>query len=399
MIDACPAPIFAYTLRTGEPDKVRTRHLTVDKLRGRDEAERFLRGVGLFVGEDVASQVVLCLCGKGETNLYRLYSARKDEAGEHVPSICGKGTAYKIKGLYEKGSLDPYVDYALSVHSEQNDREASRGAQAARRLGLGEDTVRRPRTVGGASGDGEGSEDPMLAAQEHRPALREAASTLRSQVRAGVPFPQLLELHWWGSKDYNETVTIRLEGQTVEVSLSVEDSPVFAALRNDHLPHDEAWCRLTDWKTEVTEVHDLLARVLNWVRDQTERIVTDIVGSEGQRLAEFLAKTVVLDVAIEKFGWPPDLEIAAQREELWTLRRGYEAFEDLAVDYDQEEFQDLIRLHAEWREELIEDPFLRGLAEAVRRAEDTRRTLYRELERISNIIKFPGVCSLYEPGP
>jgi len=81
--------------------------LAVDKLSNSEDAKRFLRGLGLHVDEGVVQQVVNILSGKADKSLYSLYST-----GRHKPrSACGKGTAYKIKRLYDKGDLKPYLAY------------------------------------------------------------------------------------------------------------------------------------------------------------------------------------------------------------------------------------------------------------------------------------------------
>lgn len=64
--------------------------------------ERFLRGLGLQVGEDVVEKVVAVL-RSAKPSLYQLYAS--------TPPTCAKGTAYKIKKLYIEGTLGPYLEY------------------------------------------------------------------------------------------------------------------------------------------------------------------------------------------------------------------------------------------------------------------------------------------------
>jgi len=79
----------------------------MDKLDNFEDAEEFLRGLGLHVDEGVVRQVMSVLSCEAHEPLYSLYATRPGMP----PPICGKGTVYKIKRLYDKGKLKPYLDY------------------------------------------------------------------------------------------------------------------------------------------------------------------------------------------------------------------------------------------------------------------------------------------------
>ena len=81
--------------------------MTVDKIDNPTELKQFLRGLGITIPEDVISQVVSVLSGKTDKSLYSLYVNRPDRP---IP-ICGKGTVYKIRKLYNEGKLEPYLTY------------------------------------------------------------------------------------------------------------------------------------------------------------------------------------------------------------------------------------------------------------------------------------------------
>ncbi len=81
--------------------------MTADKLNNSGDVKKFLRGLGLHVDANVVQQVVNVLSGKSDQSLYSLYATRKDI---QLP-VCGKGTVYKIKKLYGKGELKPYLAY------------------------------------------------------------------------------------------------------------------------------------------------------------------------------------------------------------------------------------------------------------------------------------------------
>ncbi len=79
----------------------------MDKLNNSEDAERFLQGLGLHIDEGVVRQVVNVLSGKAHQSLYSLYATRPDKPAP----VCGKGSAYKIKKLYDGGELQPYLAY------------------------------------------------------------------------------------------------------------------------------------------------------------------------------------------------------------------------------------------------------------------------------------------------
>lgn len=81
-----------------------TNKMATHRLTNSEDANRFLRGLGLIVGEDVVQQVLGALQEKA--SLYRLYKPKQNQ----IP-VCGKGTVYKIKRLYESGQLEPYLTY------------------------------------------------------------------------------------------------------------------------------------------------------------------------------------------------------------------------------------------------------------------------------------------------
>ncbi len=84
--------------------------MTTDNILNQEDADRFLRRFGLRVGKDVILQAVAVLTERTKS-LYDLYANGKRRSGSIRSPVCGKGTAYKIKRLYERGELDPYLSY------------------------------------------------------------------------------------------------------------------------------------------------------------------------------------------------------------------------------------------------------------------------------------------------
>jgi len=84
--------------------------VTTDNILNQEDADRFLRRLDLRVGEDVILQVVEALTGN-KKSLYDLYAYGTKRNGSTRSPVCGKGTADKIKRLYESGKLDPYLSF------------------------------------------------------------------------------------------------------------------------------------------------------------------------------------------------------------------------------------------------------------------------------------------------
>ena len=91
----------------------------MDKLNNSQDAKRFLQGLGIQIDETVVHQVVDTLSGKSQKSFYSIYATRPNK----LPPICGKGTAYKIKKLYDKGELDPYLAYLASPPTNYRENE------------------------------------------------------------------------------------------------------------------------------------------------------------------------------------------------------------------------------------------------------------------------------------
>jgi hypothetical protein len=93
----------------------------MDKLNNYEDAKKLLQGLGLHIDEAVVRQVINALSEKSHQSLYSLYATR---AGKPVP-VCGKGTVYKIKKLYDDGDLQPYLDYvsdALTIGEAKDEQ-------------------------------------------------------------------------------------------------------------------------------------------------------------------------------------------------------------------------------------------------------------------------------------
>lgn len=84
--------------------------MTTDNILNQEDADRFLRRIGLRVGKDIILKVVAVLT-ESNKSLYDLYAQGNKRNGSTRLPVCGKGTAYKIKRLYEGGKLGHYLSY------------------------------------------------------------------------------------------------------------------------------------------------------------------------------------------------------------------------------------------------------------------------------------------------
>ena len=85
-----------------------TNKLTMDKLNNPEDVNKFLLGLHLRVNEATVRQVIETLSGHAKKSHRSLYATRKKNP---IAPVCGKGTVYKIKKLYDKGEFQPYLDY------------------------------------------------------------------------------------------------------------------------------------------------------------------------------------------------------------------------------------------------------------------------------------------------
>jgi len=149
----------------------------MDKLANSEDAKRFLLSLGLHVDESVVKQVVNTLSGKADRSLYSLYAIRPDKP---LP-VCGKGTAYKIKELYDKGELEPYLAYLSrgptvgAAELEQAKREAPPEDDVAKISGVGKEETKPSKIAGGASLPAE-SKRPLQEFLEEKGVLALAAT-------------------------------------------------------------------------------------------------------------------------------------------------------------------------------------------------------------------------------
>lgn len=81
----------------------------MDKLSNSEDAKAFLQELGIRVEQTVVIRVINVLSGKTVQSLYSFYASRPDKPAP----ICGKGSVYKIKKLYDSGKLSALFGLSL----------------------------------------------------------------------------------------------------------------------------------------------------------------------------------------------------------------------------------------------------------------------------------------------
>lgn len=93
----------------------------MDNIQNEQDADRFMHGIGLRISREVVREIIGVLTGEVPKTLYDLFAAGERRDGSQRQPVCGKGTAYKIKKLYDDGDIEPYLSY-LSLLSHPNQR-------------------------------------------------------------------------------------------------------------------------------------------------------------------------------------------------------------------------------------------------------------------------------------
>ena len=253
--------------------------------------------------------------------------------------------------------------------------------------------------------DGKGHEDPAQAERSgHWPALRETAEACAAGLSEGVPFAQVLGFPWRVWPDYSNVLSIERQGDGVAVSLRAEGTPLFLALR-EHLSTNDAWSHLTEWKVEASELSRALLRLCDWPKDRPETngvtwVSEKDVSRRAEGVTEYFTNVVVLDVAEEKCNVQPvhrEYELDSVGRGRWTLKwtRNYSTYVILAASNRREELERLQIVHTALRTRMLETAEVDELVKRYHSGENIRKNLRRELDRISLMAKFPGLCSLY----
>jgi hypothetical protein len=173
-------------------------------------------------------------------------------------------------------------------------------------------------------------EDPHQALLSgHWPGLRQVAHALTNQLEA--PLPQLLGFPWQTSPESNGDLMVELRGEDLKLELEVERRQLFHALQ-EHLPQDQAWIYLQQWKSAVGYLTQGLHSLSLWLKEKAE--VPDEKWVTVERLrqgslgfTDFFVKSVVLEVAERLCGLPRaqyEFEVAEARgQDRWILKRVY----------------------------------------------------------------------------
>jgi hypothetical protein len=228
-----------------------------------------------------------------------------------------------------------------------------------------------------------GEEDPYQALiSGHWPGLCQVAIELTNQLEA--PLPQLLGFPWQISES-NGALMVEFKGENPEVELEVERRQLFHALQQ-HLPQDQAWSYLQQWKSAVGELTQGLHSLCRWVKEQSEvagkkwiSVEQLCQGSLG--LTDYFVKSVVLEVAERLCGLPRakyEFEVTEAREQdRWVLKRvsNSSSWAECAASDQREEIEALQRLYGSLMGRLLGSTEVNGIVETWSKMVEARKGL------------------------
>ncbi|MBI4201206.1 MAG: hypothetical protein HY531_02825 [Chloroflexi bacterium] len=388
----------------------------MDKISSQEDAERFLRGLGLTVAETVVCRVVRVLRGEDESSMRLLWYGNK---GKRVSPICGKGTVSKIRDFYNTGKLQQYVAYldARAKVLPASDTAPSLGLTASHGAQERNETISPQRQE-----SPEAWSDGMLAAaprsdlprnpqddsslvavpQKYQTKhideliafgqlLRDKLSPIRQEL-VWRSKPQVNSRLWWrGRRAALDTPEQSVEARDVEKDwgrdqYDARSHPLFAPFQNHVGKEHPCWSILSDlqaaYRSFCTGCEQARARTLRELEKGWSEIGVQIPENAmavvaGDALSR-IPRSGLVESAPQKFtvdGHEGDWRLikgtttiasGSRRDSLERLKEEVAAvdaalpstveFKELAITYQQ--VQDLI---AKFREHLIPDARLRHL--------------------------------------
>lgn len=252
-------------------------------------------------------------------------------------------------------------------------------------------------------------EDPEQAERGHWRELRECAKELRQQVHSGAPFAQLLGFPWATFPDCNGSLIICAQEGDESISLSSESSQLFDSLLQ-HLPDHKVWDHLAEWCSCVGRLRPILSGMTQAVTQFSELkgktwVPKGQISEVTEGLTEYFCPAIALEVAetVRDLGWVhreyPVSEPQDSRPGSLQLVRNRSSFVVLAVNPNLKALKAIKCRHARLLEKALREIDVSELTECCNQLERCQEALGRELDRISHLVIFPGICSLYTVDP
>lgn len=247
------------------------------KLDNPENAKRFLQGLGLHIDEAVVRRVINVLSGKAPRSLYSLYATRPDKP----PPDCGKGTAYKIKKLYDRGELKPYLAY-LSRGPTVGEAEAEQVKETEHEQKPHEETRHEQ--------EAEGREKLVALVQKWRLEVASYSPVNLLQGWLDKASEDALA-RFYTNKDvemlYSEARRPHTEPLHLKRgSLQVEDDPTFGLLRQK-FPASDVWAVFQAWCEQripyVQAFYHMLKKLAHVVANALDTAVLDTVASAADK--------------------------------------------------------------------------------------------------------------------
>lgn len=369
----------------------------MDKVTNSEEAKRFLRQLGLHVDENIVKQVVDVLSRKTDRSLYSLYAGRRDK---ELP-VCGKGTAYKIKSLHEKGVLKAYLDYL-------SDTLAIGEAKHKQIVEPAHDVPKEPRT-----------EQEPYKETPHTKRMRKLADKLAEKMN----LPSLFDRNLWdnlpadfqpgkyclsiGVVEISEDKQIKANYYDVSASLA---APRLVKGLYDHFRTSElskfvelvrAEGKLDSWVAAVEQYSEALMTFLKIITDKVkDRADVNLYDEVKPGLTRGFITTVWID-AIQQAGehpwidnsWykPPD---NIPNTNLWKQDCGIDR---IGIMKNKKTLKTYEIWHKQLRHHYANDPLAREIVIGGQKMSDIAEEIRQRLQEFSDMKCLPGRCELCYP--
>jgi len=369
----------------------------MDKVTDSETARCFLRQLGIHVREDVVKQVLHVLSGKAKRSLYSLYTEGRDKQ----PPICGKGTVYKIKKLYLKDQLGPYVDY-ISVTLTTGETKREQTTEPMQHV------IKEP-----------GTEQEPYKETSHTKRMRELADKLAQSIYLPSLFNSDLRnnlpVHFQpgkyclsiGAVEISEDKQIKVNYRDPSANLAASRHVkwLYSHLRTSKFPEFTELVggdgKLNSWMTAVGKYSEALIQFLKIIADTvTDRVKVNFHEEVEPGLTKWFITTIWID-AVQQAGehpwidnlWykPPD---NIPNTSLWKQDCG---LEHISIMKNKETLKAFEIWHKQLRHRYAMNPLASEIAIEGQEINDLAEEIRQRLQEFSDMQYLPGYCEFCHP--
>jgi hypothetical protein len=353
------------------------------KLNNSEDAEKFLKGLGLHLDEVVVRQVVNVLSGKAHQSIYSLWATRPDKP----PPVCGKGSIYKIKKLYDEGELQPYLDY-ISDTLTIDEAKAEQTKEAKHDIPKESQTEQKPY-----------EETP------HKWKMRELAARLKDEIT----LPHIVDSFIDDLKPQRLLlgrgmfpISIANKGE-IKVDLSIEGETEITHLYQALCSHlrtggfSEVLDKIDTWRSAVVDNLQECHRLLRLVRERLEKTYNVSIPGEdrGQPgITKWFPITICADAVYQARG-KPWIDDSWYRYETYgggvALKSGAYGIYNGKPDEDLKPYQEA---HIKLRGRYATSKLAKVVAEQRKKLDEAVADLRQQLQKFIDIERLRGHCEL-----